>query len=202
MCERNRFSVAELGMSRVRLGTRPQSEVTTAIPSEKPGRRWADALRLNLLGAAPCTALELAAAAGFFVALAFAVFGVYVARAGLSFDDWTLAYDVDRLVDSRGFLGAFRELLSGDILDRQHGGAPRRGGLLPHCSTRRSAIHASNCTSRRLSSSRRWSRSSSTFVLRRLRLAASARCGHRVAGAAVPRRGLDRTLGYRSRSRT
>ena len=124
MCERNRFSVAELGMSRVRLGTRPQSEVTTAIPSEKPGRRWADALRLNLLGAAPCTALELAAAAGFFVALAFAVFGVYVARAGLSFDDWTLAYDVDRLVDSRGFIGAFRELLSGEILTGNMAGRP------------------------------------------------------------------------------
>ena len=181
-------------MSRVRLGTRPQSEVTTAIPSEKPGRRWADALRLNLLGAAPCTALELAAAAGFFVALAFAVFGVYVARAGLSFDDWTLAYDVDRLVDSRGFIGAFRETPVGRDSHRQHGGPPRRGCLLPHSlfgvrSFRRTAPCGGN----------RPRRAGRIPLLCRASAASygtSARCSHRVARVAVPRLGLDHTLGY------
>jgi hypothetical protein len=80
--------------------------------------------RLNLLGPVRCSATELAIMAGFFGLLAVAVFGVYVTRGGLSFDDWTLAYDVEHLVDSRGFFGAFNELLSGDILTGNMAGRP------------------------------------------------------------------------------
>lgn len=68
--------------------------------------------RLRLLDAAPCTRLESLAVAGFLLALAFAVFGIHVARGALSFDDWTLAYDVHH----GGFFGSFHDLLTGDVL--------------------------------------------------------------------------------------
>jgi len=101
---------------------------SSTAQSERATRRRARAPALDLLGGVRCSALELAVAAGFFVTLAFAVFGVHVARGGLSFDDWTLAYDVQRSVDSLGFLGAFNELLSGDILTGTHAGRPVEAG--------------------------------------------------------------------------
>ena len=98
-------------------------------PHDRGRRPWAAIKRLDLLGgAARCSVTELAAMAGFFAIVAFAVFGVHVTRGGLSFDDWTLAYDVDRLVDSRGFLGAFNELMSGDILTGNMAGRPVEAG--------------------------------------------------------------------------
>ena len=100
------------------------SDVSLALRAERAPRWAAGAGRLHLLGNVRCSALELIVAAVCFGALAFAVFGVNVTRGGLSFDDWTLAYDVQRLVDSHGFLGAFTELLSGDILTGTHAGRP------------------------------------------------------------------------------
>ena len=107
----------------------PQPELTFESPHDRSRRPWAAVKRLDLLGgAARCSATELAAMALFFAIVAFAVFGVHVTRGGLSFDDWTLAYDIDRLVDSRGFLGAFNELMSGDILTGNMAGRPVEAG--------------------------------------------------------------------------
>jgi hypothetical protein len=104
------------------------SELAVESPSERSRRPWAAVKRLNLLGPVRCSGTELAVVASFFGMLAVAVFGVYVTRGGLSFDDWTLAYDIDRLVDSDGFPGAFKELMSGDILTGNMAGRPVEAG--------------------------------------------------------------------------
>lgn len=67
---------------------------------------------------------ELGLAAGWFAALGFGVFGIHIARGGFMFDDWTLAYDVRRALDSGGMLEAFGDLWSGDILTGNSAGRP------------------------------------------------------------------------------
>ena len=102
----------------------PAGEVPTAAQTPAARSKTAPTSRLQLLGASSCSAVELAVVAAGLIALAFAVYGVHVARGGLSFDDWTLAYDVRHATDSNGALGAFRELMSGDILSGKMAGRP------------------------------------------------------------------------------
>ena len=102
--------------------------------------------RLDLLGAAPCTGREATIVAACLIALAFAVFGRHVARGGLSFDDWTLAYDVRHSLGVNGFFGTFNHLFAGYTLSGNSAGRPIEAaynlglyGLLGH----HAALHLS-----------------------------------------------------------
>jgi hypothetical protein len=80
--------------------------------------------RLALLDDTRCSGREVIVVSALLFVLAFAVYGVYVARGVLVFDDLTLAYDVHRSRETHGLLGAFSDLLSGDVLTGSSPGRP------------------------------------------------------------------------------
>ena len=70
------------------------------------------ARRLDLLTRAEPTRLELGVFALLVLAVALAVYGVYIARGGLSLDDWAYASEWHRYAGNHDVIGMMRHLLS------------------------------------------------------------------------------------------
>jgi hypothetical protein len=94
------------------------------IQSHAQDEKGFSVTRLSLLDKKRCSGVEFVVVAALFFSLAFAVYGVYVARGVLVFDDLTLAYDVHRSLEASGLGKAFADLLSGDVLTGNSPGRP------------------------------------------------------------------------------